>query len=393
MAGPTSKPADMYNYESIAYIETNPNVIRLLQDEEKLVSNVVPRPIPKGLSYLNVEVSFDATISGREIELFCECKYSVTPRILHINSKEVKESLLEFIAAEKYRYSVMKKDGIFYLLVSNCPLTSLEREIESLKQASDDILSTYIRSLRRRARMKWSILRSQPEIKVEWLRSVLQRMDSIQIERVTLARAGTDPNYLAVFDRLLGQVKKADPSRLPLKYREDRTVRLILASEGDLFLKTINGYLVEIDERILTEVVSGAENLRKDFSIVPLGDLSLDGVIKLVNPNDMSEEDAMSMIVRAANDHLYSKGSRILVVVTPGSFYLYFFSMDWIYEIITSPNARTPNGLHKLSEVQNRTGPLSNFVLARIVSETIRLRAGRDARDDVMDFSDVGESP
>ena len=245
---PVSKPADMYNYRVAAYLKTSAEDLYIPGPVLRNADfSVIPKSIPKENTFLDVEILFDAVISSSEHEYLCECKYHQEPRSLTEDSVEVKDSLLEFIAAEKYRSGHIKRDGIFYLLITNCPIDSLSKRLDALRTAADEEVVRYSEKLRKRAEKKWRGFNPNIKIKLEWIRNVLMRMVPVEIDEGRLSEASKNPEYEQELRKMVDQVLRVNPALVPIKYRVRNTIRFITREDDEETVDVSKGgFFIEI---------------------------------------------------------------------------------------------------------------------------------------------------
>ena len=394
MIRPVSKPADMYNYQVAAYLKSFSLEMYVPGPPLKdLDFTVVPRSIPKENTLLKVEILFDIVISGSEYEYLCECKSSQQPSPLNLHSNEVRDSLLEFIAAEKYRIGHIKRDGIFYLMITNCSIAKLSKEIQTLRTASDEEILRYSKALKKRAPKKWPSFGRSINIQVEWIRNVLARTVLIEIDQGRLAEASKDPKYEQELRKIMDRVSRIDPALIPLQYRIRNTVRFTLGdTEEDFLTLSRNGYLVEISKTILDQIISCKRILNEDFVKSTLDELPFMRSCEITHHPNIGLEDATEIVNEVLNNQIEQHYGKIpfLVIINPGTYDTFYANLEWIYNIVVA--STDPRGFYVIAEILRRL-PIyvSRFVLAGLVKETMRLYAGIIAREDVMDFSEVQE--
>lgn len=387
---PVSKPSDMYNYQVAAYLKTSVVASHIPGPPLKnLDFNVVPKSIPNENSYLNVEILLDIVISGSEYEFLCECKHHQEPRPLTPNSTEVKDSVLEFIAAEKYRIGHIKRDGIFYLLITNCPTATLRKRIGKMRTASDKEIILYSDRLKKRAQKKWTSFDPKIKIKSEWIRNVLARMVLVEIDRGRLAQSSKNPAYEQELRKIMDQVSRVNPALIPLEYRIRNTIRFTVGDTEEKYEGlSKNGYFVEISKAIVDQVISCKRILGEHFIKATIEELPFVKRCEILHHRDMSPEKATGIVIEALNDLIEQNFGRItfFIVMNPGTYDVYYADLEWLYDIVTK--ATNTRGFYMITTIAEQL-PLvvSKFILASLVRETMRMYAGIIAKTDVMDFS------
>lgn len=391
MSKAVSKPGDMYNYRAAAYLKTSAALNAIDLKMKELDFSVVPRSLPKENSFLGVEPTFDIFVSGSERELLCECKHHDIPHALSLRSIDVEDSVLEFIAAEKYRINSIKRDGIFYAFVTNCPTADLNKEITCMKSANDHDVLEYSKKLEDRAPKKWPSFDREIKIRIEWIRNVLLRLNILEIEEGRLQEASNSPIYDQEFRKIIDQVSRTNPRLIPLEYRIQNTVRFDTTTDSE---NTIDiqkrGYLIEISQTIISQILSYSWNLGQIFAKPGPRDLEFIRDCKISHHNSISTEKSMELIVEAINDLIRERSSNceFFVAINPGTYDVYIANVEWFYKIAS--NRVNSKGFYELAEIAKML-PLetSRFVLISLVQEVMRIRADRIVRQDVMDLDGV----
>jgi len=391
---PASKPSDMYNYRVAAYLKTSATDMHIPGPAlRNLDFTVIPKSIPKENTFLNVEIIFDAIISGSENEYLCECKYHQEPRPLTVKSIEVKDSMLEFIAAEKYRIGHIKRDGIFYLLITNCPINRLNKDLDTLRTADDEETIQYSEALRKRAKEKWSSFNPNVEIKVEWIRNVLMRIVPVEINDGRLSEASKNPAYEQELRKIMDQISRINPALVPLEYRVRNTIRFIIGKGDEKtvgFLK--GGYFLEISTTIVNQILSYNRIFNKPFVKTTPNEIPFVQSCEILHHSSISPENSMELIIEALNDLVEQHFGKIefFVVINPGTYDVYYADLEWFYALIT--NCVNARGFYIMAEIAKRLPiSVSKFVLTSLVRETMRLGARIIVREDVMDFLGIEE--
>ena len=386
---PVSKPADMYNYRVAAYLKTSAIDLHIPGPILKnLDFNVIPKSIPKENTFLNVEILFDAIISGSEHEYLCECKHHQEPRPLTINSVEVKDSVLEFIAAEKYRIGHIKRDGIFYLLITNCPTNKLSKKLDTLRTAGDEEIIRYSGVLRKRAREKWRSFNPNIKIKAEWIRNVLMRMLPVEIDEGRLSEASKNSAYEQELRNMIDQVYRINPALVPIEYRVRNTIRFT-AKENDEETVDVSkgGYFIEISRAIINQILSYERIFNERLVKARPNEIPFVKSCEILHHSGMSPENSMELVIEALNDIIGQHFAKVtfFVVINPGTYDVYYANLEWLYRIITG--CTNSKGFYDIGKIAKQLPiSVSRFVLASFVREAMRLRARSIVREDVMDF-------
>jgi len=391
---PPSKPADMYNYRVAAYLKTSAVDLHIHgQTLRNLDFTVVPKSIPKENTFMNAEIIFDIVISGSENEYLCECKYHQEPRPLGMNSTEAKDSILEFIAAEKYRIGHIKRDGIFYLLITNCPIDRLNKDLEALRTADDVTIIKYSEALGERAKQKWSGYNPDTQIKAEWVRSVLMRIVTVEINDGTLSETSRKPEFEQEFRKIMDQVSRTNPALIPIEYRVKNTIRFTVEKDDQ---KTVGiskgGYFLEISTKIVDQILSYNRGFDKPFVKASPAEVPFVQSCEILHHSSTSPESSMQLIIEALNDLIeqHFGKAEFFVVINPGTYDVYYADLEWCYKTIT--NSVDAKGFYKISDVARQLPIIvSRFVLVSLVREAKRLGAGTIVREDVMDFTGFEE--
>lgn len=395
MLRPPSKPADMYNYRVATYLKTSTRDLKIpgLASED-LNFTVIPKSIPRENSFLNVEILFDIIISGSEHEYLCECKHHQIPRPLTLNSVELKDSLLEFIAAEKYRINSIKRDGIAYLLITNCSIAKLSKEMDHLKTGSDSEVIKYSELLTKRASEKWKNFDTRVKIEVKWIRNVLMRLIPLEIDEGRLSEASKSTEYEQEFRKIMDQLSRASPSLVPLEYRVKNTIRFITKKDNeDTVDVQKGGYLIEISRVIANQLLSYKLMPAKHFVKADYHEVPFVESCEILHHSSMSAEKSMELVVETLNDIIEQRFVKptYFVVVNPGTYDVYFADLEWFYKIVT--NSVNAKGFYDIAKIMKElpTG-ISRFALANLVKESLRLKANTIVRQDLMDFLGIDEA-
>ena len=391
---PASKPADMYNYRVATYLKTSAIDLNIPGPALKNSDfNVIPKSIPKENTFLNVEILFDVVISGSEHEYLCECKHHQEPRPLTINAIEVKDSILEFIAAEKYRIGHIKRDGIFYLLITNCSTNKLSKELDTLRTASDKEIIRYSQVLKERARKKWRTFDPNIKIKVEWIRNVLMRMVPVDVDEGRLGEASKNPVYEQELRKMIDQISRINPALVPIEYRVRNTIRFTTREDDEETIDVSKaGYFIEISKAIVDQILQYRLIFNERLVKVTPNEISFIRSCEVLHHSGTSPENSMELIIEVMNDIIeqHFGKAEFFVVINPGTYDVYYASLEWFYRIISG--CMNTKGFYDMGKIARQLPiSISKFVLASFVKETMRLHARTIVREDVMDFFGIEE--
>jgi len=391
---PVSKPADMYNYRVAAYLKTSTVNFRIPGPALKnLDFSVIPKSIPKQNTLLNVEILLDAIISGSEHEFLCECKYHQEPRPLSVNSAEVKDSLLEFIAAEKYRIGHIKRDGIFYLLITNCPLDKLSKELDTLRTAGDEEIIRYSEGLRKRAIEKWRSFDPDMRIKVKWIRNVLMRTVPVEIDEGRLSEASKNPAYQHELRKIMDQISRINPTLVPIEYRVRNTIRFTTREDDEETADVSKrGFFIEISRAIVDQILSYKRIFNEHLVRATPDEIPFVRSCEILHHSSIGPENSMELIIEALNDIIEQHFRKVafFVVINPGTYDAYYADLEWFYRIISG--CINTKGFYDMGKIAKQLPiSVSTFVLASLVRETMRLHTRIIVREDVMDFVGIEE--
>jgi hypothetical protein len=389
MSKPASKPADMYNYRAAAYLKISAKDLKISELAlENLDFNVIPKSIPKQNTFLNVDTLFDIVISGSDHEYLCECKHHEMPRPLTLNSVEVKDSMLEFIAAEKYRINSIKRDGIAYLFITNCPTTKLSKELDHLKTAGDAEIIQYSDALGKRAVEKWKNFDTSIKIKVEWIRNVLIRTILVDIDEGRLSEASKAAAYEHEFRKMMDRISETNPRLVPLEYRMRNTIRFDTRDgDEDTIDVQKRGYFIEISMPIVDQLLSQKWTPNQYFARVSYHDVPFVKKCEVLHHSSVSTEKSMELVIETLNDVIKQHFEKLkyFFAINPGTYDVYCVHLEWFYRIaMSSINSK---GFYDIAKIAKElpTG-VSRFILANLVKESMRLRANIIVGQDLMDF-------
>lgn len=385
MPRPVSKPADMYNYRVAAYLKSSDTIRLFDYPTKELEYSVLPPPIPRDSTYLNIELLFDIVISKPPLEILAECKSQQIPKPLNKNSSDVKEAIAEFIAAEKYRMNDYKRDTIYYLLITNSPTTQLIRDIEDLKVANDADVKTYCEKLEDAALKKW-VINNPVEIQPTWLRNVLHRLLILPIEEGAIGEVENSDIFKLELRKILKQVIVRSPELMPLQYRLEATVRFESKKDETAIIIPKRGFVVEISQSIVKKVIGKSCEIRN----TPYGSSASLSEYNIVHTPEVRVEKAAELVIETLNDYLQGSNANFVITLDPGTYELYWANKDILYKIIKQ-NADS-KGFYKMKEISGEIPlRLSQFSLFNLVSECLRLK-GTIARKDLMNWRNFEES-
>jgi len=376
----------MYNYRVAAYLKTSNNLKVFDCSLETIGFDVMPPPILKENSFLNVESLLDIVISGPDREYLCECKHHQPPKQLTIKSTDVKDAILEFIASERYRLNSFKRNTIFYLFITNCSVEQLNQEISALQIGDDKTVSDYCLKLKKRAPKKWPSYDTNRDIKLEWVRSVVARIRLIQIDDGRLQEAKKDANFEKELKKIMQRVYEENPLLVPIEYKIENTIRIETANDTERpLLIRRRGFNIELSMLVVNQLLSQCPpSTIKKASCV---ELPFVRDCEIRHPVDVSVEKATEIITEALNDILRERHKTDLIVaITPGTYEVYLVNVKWLQKSLVF-NSR---GLCDAAKTANKLPfKLSKFLLANLIQESKRPNAV--VRKDVIDFTEYGD--
>jgi len=384
---PVSKPADLYNYHVAAYLKTSPNDLKVFDRPlETLGFDVFPSPILKENSTLNVEVLLDLVISGPDREYLCECKHKLSPKPLNLNSTEVKDSFLEFVASEKYRIGSLKRDTTSYLLITNCSIIQLKKELTELQVGTDKIVSQYCGKLKARAPKKWKTFDTAIDIKLEWVRNVAIRVRVLEIDDGRLQEAEKSEYFKQEFTRIMEKIYKKNPELIPVESRIKNTIRFETADEKESLICYNRGFFIELSKSIIDQILS--QDFPATIKKVDCRDLSFIKNCEIRHHPNVSVEKATELVIEALNDILNHRDpkSKLIMAITPGTYEAYLVNANWFRSILV----RNSKGFYEVAKIANSMPlKLSKFLLTTIIEEC--MRPNSIIRKDLMDFTGFEE--
>lgn len=375
MDGP-QKAGDKYNYDVAAFLKTNvfeysPGV---LLDLRNYSFDAAPNPFPAIATSFNQKISMDLMISTSNNEYLCECKSSDSPRRMTINSKEFKESLLEFIGLEDYR--VRQSRIVKYMLITSMPTRYLEEEIQDLKKDFDKV-QNYALKLQKQGERKWSGA-FKSEIDVQSIISALDNALLLQIEKGRLREAERDRRFREALIEIVQSVEKKNPKLVPTSLATRTHLRLVLdLGKEDYLEKRKLSYAVEISSRILDQILSYEETLRKNIVKATVKNLPFLKECQIHRIQEMTVDQVAKTTTETINDLIEERLKKLdyIAIFFPNLYEMYFAEINWASRIVdnhVSPSTRRYSLIRK-NEAQISIPP---YVSRLLITETRRLVNG-----------------
>jgi hypothetical protein len=244
MSGLVGTLGSKYVFRVAAYLDSNE--LALTQgyniDFRGFDLNPYPQTIRRSLSALHHAVSVDLIAAKGESEYFVEAKHSEEPKPVRKNSKEFKESIVEFVALEKYRKTSMR--NVQYIFLTNAPTGTLRNQVDELKLGSRNELIKYSGHLTRAARQKWK--GECRDVQAGLVKSVLNRLLLITLVDASLDAAAEEINYRDSLSRILADhqtkhgTKVSSANELPIISLTTRSkvVRVAISRGYELQIST-----------------------------------------------------------------------------------------------------------------------------------------------------------
>jgi hypothetical protein len=365
------KQGDKYNYEVAAFLKTNciefPPLSPL--DLRKLRFNPAPAPFLPEATAFKLQISMDLLIEDSATEFVCECKYSEQPRPLSLNSVEVKESLLEFMGLETYRFRQPRT--VIYMLIVNMPKDQLEREVSRLKNNPGQ-LPEYLGKLLEQARRKWSGFKSK--IKVKSLLSVLNNLFLIEIDKGKLDEARKDRNFQDALTEIIRDVENRNPNLVPPSLSTKAQIQLRLENEENLVEVEKLGYSTRIDSTIVDQIVEFQSCLQGHLVRATAEELPFLEKCEIIKSSDISSDDIAKTITESINDIIEKRCRDIkyISIFFPGVCEIYFAEVNWASKKVESLfNKRT--GTYAMLEKDDLSVNVPPYVSILLITETKRL--------------------
>jgi len=369
------KTGDKYNYDVAAFLKTNvyeysPGV---LLDLRKFSFDAAPNPFPAVATSFNQKISIDLVISTSEREYLCECKSSDSPRRLSKDSKEFKESLLQFIGLEDYR--IRQPRDVIYLTITNMPTRYLEKEIRDLKKDFDK-MQDYSLKLQKQGRQKWSGFES--ETGIDSIISVLDNLSLIQIEKGRLKEAAKDRRFQEALVEIVRNVERKHPKLVPISLATKAHLRLGLETgEGSYLEKEKLGYDVEISSKILDQITAFETSLKEDIVKATVRELPFLKICQLSKTQEMSMNQAAKLITETINDLIEERLGNLsyIAIFFPNLFEMYFAKTYWASKMVDSHVSPSENRYSLIKENEVAI-PIPPYVSIFLITETRRLING-----------------
>jgi len=375
MSRPQSKPADMYNYNVAAFLKSNKieYTTGISFDFRKFKFDARPNPIPPQATLFDQEISIDLVISRPDLEYLCECKYSETPRPITVDSREFKESLLEFIGLEKYKVQQFRKVG--YLLITNMPTKKLIEGIQHLRAADDKTLEEYAKKLLRQAKRKWSNFKSS--ITSQQIRSTLANLQIIEIGRGRIIEAEKTEQFNKALEEIIARVKRKDKTLFPQIYTEKPLLRLKSNISDEKFLKrTWLHKSIEISEIIIEQIIQYEKSLKGNIIEASVNELPFLRDCYIESSKELPIEKVALILTEIINDFAkeHITPLQYLAIFLPSLYKMYFIKIEWALAIVEKHRTLTGQyTLPKTGEIPIRIPP---YVYALLVKEAMRLKKG-----------------
>ena len=374
MNGP-QKAGDRYNYDVAAFLKTNvfeysPGV---QVDLRKYSFDAAPNSFPPIATSFNQKISIDLIISTSDVEYLCECKYSDTPRPIRLNSKEFKESLLQFIGLEEYR--IRQPRIVRYMTITNRSIKHLEKEISDLKRNFEK-MRNYSKKLHNQGKRKWSSFES--EIDIESIPSVLDNLFLIKIEKGSLREVGKERHFQEALTEIVRNVERKSPKRVPIALATRAHLRLGMGAGEDSYLeKKKLGYDVEISAKILDQILEYENSLQGDIVRASAKQLPFLEKCRVSKTQEMPIDEVARIITETINDFVEER-LKILSYIAfffPNLFEMYFVKTNCASKIVDS-FVSPPTGRYSLMKRNELAVSIPPYVSILLITETRRLING-----------------
>jgi len=369
------KAGDKYNYDVAAFLKTNVFEFSsgVSLDLRKFSFDVAPDSFRPIATSFNQKISMDLIISTSHYEYLCECKSTDVPHRIGIDSKEFKESLLQFIGLEKYR--TRQPRTVKYMIITNMPIRLLEKEIRNLKKDLDK-LQDYSLKLKRQGKRKWSGFDS--EIEIESILSVLDSLFLIQIEKGRLREAERDSRFQEALIEIVQDVERKNPKLVPVPLATKAHLWFRLDIEEDSYLERRKlGYAIRISSKILDQIMAYESSLQEDIVKATVKELPFLVKCQVSSTQDMAINEIAKMITETINDIIEERLMTLsyIVIFFPNLYEMYFAKINWASRIVdshVSPSTR------RYSLIKENEAPISipPYVSILLIKETRRLVNG-----------------
>lgn len=374
MNGP-QKAGDRYNYDAAAFLKSNvfeyPSGVFL--DLREFNFDAAPNSFPPIATSFNQKISIDLIISTSGDEYLCECKSSDIPRRISINSKEFKESLLEFIGLEDYR--IRQPRVVKYMMITNLSIRHLEKEIRDLKRDPDKVRD-YSLKLQKQGKRKWSTFES--EIDIKSILSALDNLFLIQIENGRLREVEKERRFQEALIEIVQNVERKNPKLVPIALATRAHLRLGLDVGEDNYLeKRKLGYTVEISSKILDQIIAYENSLQEDIVKATVKELPFLEKCQVNKTQEMTINEAAKLITETIND-LVEERLKILSYVAiffPGLFEMYLVKTNWASKMVDS-HASPSTCRYSLIKGNEAAISIPPYVSILLITETRRLVNG-----------------
>jgi hypothetical protein len=214
------------------------------------------------------------------------------------------------------------------------------------------------------------------------------RLIPLEIDEGRLSEASKSTVYEQEFRKTMDQLSRASPSLVPLEYRVKNTIRFITRKDNEDSVDVQKGgYLIEISKVIASQLLSYKLMPAKHFVKADYHEVPFVESCEILHHSSISAEKSMELVVETLNDIIEQRFVKptYFVVVSPGTYDVYFADLEWFYKIVT--NSVNTKGFYDIAKIAKElpTG-ISRFALASLVKESLRLKAKIIVRQDLMDF-------
>lgn len=309
----------------------------------------VPNEIPAEMSSLNVPLSLDLVASLSDSEFFAECKYDDEPKPLTISSRKFHDGILEFIGLEQYRELTFRKT-IEYLFITNNPVHTLRRELETLRYSNSQDFSAFIESLERSGKEKW--VRLTTRISEQLARSALGRTMILQIDKGALDEARSQKEFVEIAREFEDRIERKRAGLPFASYPIDSNIIVVGDKTPGERLTEIHvpGYTIMMPNTALDRIRLHLQGRMATSDVTKLGTRSLGlGNLSVDAPPNIAHTQISRMVTEAMNDILRS--DTYLIVVAISERLILVFSRNWLGKLVSnSVTQRETYALPKISE-------------------------------------------